>query len=81
MLRDPPEELAACCGSNTPVDTSQAEEEVLSSLFGLWDSSAPYRYRQAKRRAAMASAETKTRAWEEFGETMENDFGMASKRF
>ncbi|TWW71602.1 hypothetical protein D4764_16G0000990, partial [Takifugu flavidus] len=39
------------------------------------------RYRQAKRNAATAVAEAKTRAWEEFGEAMENDFRMASKRF
>ncbi|TWW59217.1 General transcription factor II-I repeat domain-containing protein 2 [Takifugu flavidus] len=39
------------------------------------------RYRQAKRSAATAVAEAKTRAWEEFGEAMENDFQTASKRF
>ena len=39
------------------------------------------RYRQAKRSAALVVAEAKTRAWEEFGEAMENDFRMASKRF
>ena len=38
-------------------------------------------YRQANRVAASAVAEAKTRAWEEFGETMENDFRTASKRF
>ncbi|TWW59887.1 hypothetical protein D4764_06G0014170 [Takifugu flavidus] len=41
---------------------------------------APDRYRQAKRSAATAVAEAKTRAWEEFGEPMENDFRTASKR-
>ncbi len=30
-------------------------------------------YRQAKRAAARVAAEAKTRAWEEFGETMEED--------
>ncbi|TWW61643.1 hypothetical protein D4764_04G0002900 [Takifugu flavidus] len=39
------------------------------------------RYRQAKRSAATAVAEAKTRAWEEFDEAMENDFRTASKRF
>ncbi|TWW74560.1 hypothetical protein D4764_14G0005630 [Takifugu flavidus] len=39
------------------------------------------RYRQAKRSAAKAVAETKNRAWEEFGEVMENDFRTALKRF
>ena len=38
-------------------------------------------YRQARRCAAVAVAEVKTRAWEEFGEAMENDFWTASKRF
>ncbi|TWW73510.1 hypothetical protein D4764_15G0009040 [Takifugu flavidus] len=38
-------------------------------------------YRQAKRSAATAVAEAKTRAWEEFGEATENDFRTASKRF
>jgi len=38
-------------------------------------------YRRAKRNAASAVAEAKTRAWEEFGEAMENNFRMASKRF
>ena len=35
------------------------------------------RYWQAKQCAAMAVAEAKTWAWEEFGEAMENDFRMA----
>ena len=39
------------------------------------------RYRLAKRTAAAVVAEAKTRAWEEFGETMEKDFRVASKRF
>ena len=38
-------------------------------------------YRQAKRNAALAATEAKTRAWEEFGEAMEKDFRTASKRF
>ncbi|KAK0150975.1 LINE-1 reverse transcriptase [Merluccius polli] len=39
------------------------------------------RYRQAKRSAAVAVTEAKTRTWEEFGEAMKNDFRTASKRF
>ncbi|KAK0156417.1 Craniofacial development protein 2 [Merluccius polli] len=39
------------------------------------------RYRQAKRSAAVAVTEAKTRTWEEFGEAVENDFRTASKRF
>jgi len=38
-------------------------------------------YQQAKRITASAVAEVKTRAWEEFGEAMENDFRTALKRF
>ena len=39
------------------------------------------RYQQAKRSAALAFTEAKTRTWEVFGEAMENDFQTASKRF
>ena len=39
------------------------------------------RYRQAKQSAAVVVTEAKTWTWEEFGETMENDFRAASKRF
>ena len=38
-------------------------------------------YRRAKQNAALAFAEGKTQAWEEFGEALENDFWTASKRF
>uniref|UniRef100_A0A8C6LWU7 Reverse transcriptase domain-containing protein n=1 Tax=Nothobranchius furzeri TaxID=105023 RepID=A0A8C6LWU7_NOTFU len=39
------------------------------------------RYRIAKRGAAVAVAEAKSRAWEEFGEAMEKDYRSAPKRF
>ncbi|TWW56043.1 hypothetical protein D4764_08G0000300 [Takifugu flavidus] len=39
------------------------------------------RYRVAKRVAAATVAEAKTRAWEEFGEAMEEDFRSAPRRF
>ncbi|TWW78062.1 R2DM Retrovirus-related Pol polyprotein from type II retrotransposable element [Takifugu flavidus] len=39
------------------------------------------RYRLAKRVAAATVAEAKTRAWEEFGEAMEEDFRSAPRRF
>uniref|UniRef100_A0A8C6M4J2 Endonuclease/exonuclease/phosphatase domain-containing protein n=1 Tax=Nothobranchius furzeri TaxID=105023 RepID=A0A8C6M4J2_NOTFU len=39
------------------------------------------RYQQSKRNAARVVAEAKTRAWEEFSETMEQDFRTASRRF
>uniref|UniRef100_A0A671UNG7 Reverse transcriptase domain-containing protein n=2 Tax=Sparus aurata TaxID=8175 RepID=A0A671UNG7_SPAAU len=38
-------------------------------------------YRQAKRAAARAVSEAKTRVWEEFGEAMEEDYRSASKKF
>ena len=36
---------------------------------------------RTKQSAAVAVTEAKPRTWEEFGEAMENDFRMASKRF
>ncbi|TWW66931.1 hypothetical protein D4764_20G0009630 [Takifugu flavidus] len=39
------------------------------------------RYRLAKRAAAETVAEAKTRAWEEFGEAMEEDFWLAPRKF
>ncbi|KAK7921963.1 hypothetical protein WMY93_008865 [Mugilogobius chulae] len=39
------------------------------------------RYLQAKRTAARAVAEAKTRDWERFGEAMEEDYRSASKKF
>ncbi|CAM2113412.1 unnamed protein product [Caretta caretta] len=39
------------------------------------------RYRLAKKASAVAVIEAKAQAWEEFGETMENDYQMASKMF
>ncbi|KAI3364828.1 hypothetical protein L3Q82_001013 [Scortum barcoo] len=38
-------------------------------------------YWQAKQAAAQAVLEAKTRAWEEFGEAMEEDYRSASKKF
>ena len=38
-------------------------------------------YRQARRTAARVVAEAKTRVWEEFGEAMEEDYRLASKKF
>ncbi|KAM8748485.1 uncharacterized protein AB9X84_013627 [Acanthopagrus schlegelii] len=38
-------------------------------------------YRQAKRAAARAVAEAKTRVWEKFREAMEEDFWLASRKF
>jgi len=38
-------------------------------------------YREAKRAAASALAEVKTWVWEEFGEAMEKDFQLVSRKF
>ncbi|KAK0143288.1 hypothetical protein N1851_018576 [Merluccius polli] len=39
------------------------------------------RYWEARRAAASAVAKAKTRVWEEFGEAMEKDFRLASRKF
>jgi len=39
------------------------------------------RYWEARRAAASAVAEAKTRVWEEFKEAMEKDFWLASRKF
>ncbi|TWW61017.1 hypothetical protein D4764_05G0011070 [Takifugu flavidus] len=64
-----------CCGRRV------AEEGVVSALLACGTPVAADRYRQAKRRSATVVTEAKTWAWEELGETMENDFRTASKRF
>ncbi len=38
-------------------------------------------YQEASRAAASVVAEAKTRVWEEFGEGMEKDFRLASRKF
>jgi len=38
-------------------------------------------YREARRATAPAVAEAKTRVWEEFGEAMEKDFRLVSRKF
>ena len=81
--------VGACCGGNprtcwwTPVvrEAVKLKKESYRALLASGTPEAADGYRQAKRVAASAVAEAKTRAWEEFGETMENDFRMASKRF
>ncbi|TWW57405.1 hypothetical protein D4764_07G0001240 [Takifugu flavidus] len=67
----------------TPVvrDAVRLKKESYQALLAFGTPEAADRYQQAKRCAATAVAEAKTRAWEEFGEAMENDFRMASKRF
>ncbi|TWW69209.1 hypothetical protein D4764_18G0000150 [Takifugu flavidus] len=81
--------VGACRGANartrwwTPVvrDAVKLKKESYRALLACGTSETADRYWQAKRSAAAAVAEAKTRAWQEFGEAMENDFRMASKRF
>ncbi|TWW80939.1 hypothetical protein D4764_01G0007540 [Takifugu flavidus] len=81
--------VGACRGGNartrwwTPAvrDAVKLKKESYRALLACGTPEAADRYRQAKRSAATAVAEAKTRAWEEFGEAMENDFRTASKRF
>ncbi|TWW80944.1 hypothetical protein D4764_01G0007590 [Takifugu flavidus] len=62
-------------------DAVKLKKESYRALLACGTPEAADRYRHAKRSAATAVAEAKTRAWEEFGEAMENDFRTASKRF
>ena len=79
----------ACRGGNprtcwwTPAvrDAVKLKKEYYKALVACRTPETADRYRQAKRTAAAVVAEAKTRAWEEFGETMEKDFRVASKRF
>jgi len=81
--------VGACRGGNprtrwwTPEvrDAVKLKKEAYRTLLAGRTPEAADVYRQAKRNAALAVAEAKTRAWEEFGEAMENDFRTASKRF
>ncbi|TWW77636.1 R2 Retrovirus-related Pol polyprotein from type I retrotransposable element [Takifugu flavidus] len=81
--------VGACRGGNartrwwTPAvrDAVKLKKESYRALLACGTPEAADRYRRAKRSAATAVAEAKTRAWEEFREAMENDFRTASKRF
>ncbi|XP_061740413.1 uncharacterized protein LOC133541215 [Nerophis ophidion] len=81
--------VGACRGGNpktpwwTPTvrDAVKLKKESYRVLLAHRTPEAVDRYRQAKRCAASAVAEEKTRTWEEFGEAMENDLRTASKRF
>ncbi|KAK0154090.1 LINE-1 retrotransposable element ORF2 protein [Merluccius polli] len=94
LLRRPtgtcgPKVVRACRGGNsrtrwwTPVvrDAVKLKKESYRTFLACGTPEAVGRYRQAKRSAAVAVAEAKTRTREEFGEAMENDFRTALKRF
>ncbi|KAK7889103.1 hypothetical protein WMY93_024663 [Mugilogobius chulae] len=79
----------ACRGGNprtrwwTPEvrDAVRLKKECYKALLACSTPEAVDRYLQAKRAAARAVAEAKTRDWERFGEAMEEDYRSASKKF
>uniref|UniRef100_A0A8C6NIQ5 Reverse transcriptase domain-containing protein n=1 Tax=Nothobranchius furzeri TaxID=105023 RepID=A0A8C6NIQ5_NOTFU len=79
----------ACRGGNprtrwwTPAvrDAVKLKKESYQVFLACGTPEAADGYRQSKRNAARVATEAKTRAWEEFGETMEQDFHTASRRF
>uniref|UniRef100_A0A8C6KY55 Reverse transcriptase domain-containing protein n=1 Tax=Nothobranchius furzeri TaxID=105023 RepID=A0A8C6KY55_NOTFU len=81
--------VGACRGGNprtrwwTPAvrDAVKLKKESYQVFLACGTPEAADGYRQSKRNAARVVAEAKTRAWEEFGETMEQDFRTASRRF
>ncbi|TWW64123.1 hypothetical protein D4764_03G0011310 [Takifugu flavidus] len=83
------EVVGACRGGNartcwwTPAvrDAVKLKKESYRALLACGTPEAADGYRRAKRSTATVVAEAKTRAWKEFGEAMDNDFRMASKRF
>ena len=75
----------ACCGGN-PWWTLEVSDAVkLKESYQAWlawgTPEATDGYRQAKRVAARAVAEAKTRVWEKFREAMEEDCQSASSKF
>ncbi|TWW81711.1 hypothetical protein D4764_01G0015260 [Takifugu flavidus] len=58
---------------------ARLKKESYRALLACGTPEAADSYRQAKRSAATPVAEAKTRAWEKFGEAIENDFRTASK--
>uniref|UniRef100_A0A3Q3T275 Reverse transcriptase domain-containing protein n=1 Tax=Mastacembelus armatus TaxID=205130 RepID=A0A3Q3T275_9TELE len=79
----------ACRGGNprtrwwTPEvrDAVKLKKESYRAWLACGTSEAADRYRRAKRAAAQAVMEAKTRVWEEFGEAMEKDYLSAPKKF
>ncbi|TWW74363.1 Sodium- and chloride-dependent GABA transporter ine [Takifugu flavidus] len=74
--------VGACRGGNARTcgwipavrDAIRLKKEPYQAIGACGTPEAADRYPQAKWSAATAVAEAKTRAWEEFGEAMENDF-------
>ncbi|TWW68237.1 hypothetical protein D4764_19G0000350 [Takifugu flavidus] len=78
--------VGACRGGNARTrwwipavrDAVRLKKESYRALLACGTPEAADRYRQAKRSAATAVAEAKTRAREKFGEAMESDFRTGS---
>ena len=81
--------IGACRGGNprtrwwTPGvrEAVKLKKEAFRAWLAQGSPEAADRYRQARRAAAAAVADAKTRTWEEFGEAMEKDFRLASRKF
>ncbi|GAA6095909.1 receptor-type tyrosine-protein phosphatase F-like, partial [Tachysurus ichikawai] len=79
----------ACRGGNprtrwwTPEvrDAVKLKKESYRAWLARGTPKAADRYRRDKRASARVVAEAKTRVWEEFGEAMEKDYRLASKKF
>jgi len=78
--------VGVCHGGNprtrwwTPAvkEAVRLKKEAFRACLAQGSPEAADAYREAKRTAASAIAEAKTRVWEEFGEAMEKDFWLAS---
>ena len=81
--------VGACCGGNlrTRWWTPAVKEAIRlkKGAFRAWLAQGSPKiadgYREARRAAASVVTKAKTRVWEEFGEAMEKDLRLASKKF
>ena len=81
--------VGACRGGNqrtrwwTPAvkEAVRLKKEAFRAWLAQGSPETADRYRQARRAAASAVTKAKTQVWEEFGEAMEKDFRLASKKF
>ena len=62
-------------------ETVKLKKEAFWAWLSQGSREAADRYRVAERAAALVDAENRTRVWEEFRETMEKDFWLASRIF
>jgi len=77
--------VGACHGNNLKSVKVKEAVKLKKEAFRAWLAQGSPEtadgYREARRVAASAVAEAKTRMWEEFGEAMEKDFQLASRKF